>query len=289
MNSKHKNIKSTFEIEDLNNFSFLDVKITRKYKRFVTSTFRKATFSGVFTNYDSFIFDTYEIGIVHTLLFRFFKISSSMENLHTEVEHLRGIFKCNNYSLNIFDQYIKKFLDNLSVHKQIVPTVPKRKLLIVLPFLGKFSLNLRKRLYKLVRKSLPQCSIKVVFQSKNRLSSFLKFKDSIPLYLRSHLNYKFQCSDCNITYYGETERHLKVRASEHISKSQLTGKRVNNNKKSSVKDHCFLSGHVCSFDDFTVLIYELHKFKRLIIEFLLATKDKPLLNKHVKSLKLEFF
>ena len=46
-------------------------------------------------------------------------------------------------------------------------------------------------------------------------------------------------------YYGETERHLKVRVGEHISTSPLTGKRVNNNKKSSVKDHCLLSGYVC--------------------------------------------
>ena len=86
-----------------------------------------------------------------------------------------------------------------------------------------------------------------------------------------------------------TERHLKVRAGEHISMSPLTRKRVNNNKKSSVKDHCLLSGHVCSFEDFTVLNYESHKFKRLIKESLLVTKDKPLLNKQVKSLKLELF
>ena len=110
-------------------------------------------------------------------------------------------------------------------------------------YLGTFSLNLRKRLYKLVSKSLPQCNIKVIFQSKNRLSSFFKFKDSIPLHLHSHLIYKFQCSNCNITYYGKIERHLKVKACEHISTSPLTEKRVNNNKKSSFKDHCLLSGH----------------------------------------------
>ena len=104
-----------------------------------------------------------------------------------------------------------------------------------LPYLGKFSLNFRKRLYKSVSKSLPQCNIKVIFQSKNILSGFFKFKDSIPLYLCSHLIYKFQCSNCNITYYGETERHVKVRAGEHIIKSPLTRKSVNNNKKSSVK------------------------------------------------------
>ena len=60
-NSKHKNIKFTYGTEDSNNFSFLSVKITRKNKRLVTSIFRKATFSGVFTNYDSFIFNTCKI------------------------------------------------------------------------------------------------------------------------------------------------------------------------------------------------------------------------------------
>ena len=73
MNSKHKNIKFTFETEDSNNFSFLKAKMTRKNKRFVTSILREATFSGVYINYDSFILETYKIGLVHTLLFRFSK------------------------------------------------------------------------------------------------------------------------------------------------------------------------------------------------------------------------
>ena len=117
MNSKHKNIKFTFEIEDSNNFSSLDVKIIRKNKGFVTSIFRKASFSGVYTNYESFILETYKIGLVRTLLFRFFKICSSMENFRIEVEHLRSIFKCNNYPVNISDQCIKKFLNKLYVPK----------------------------------------------------------------------------------------------------------------------------------------------------------------------------
>ena len=144
-----------------------------------TFIFHKATFSGVFTNYDSFIPDTYKIGLVHTLLFRFFKICSSMENFHIEVELQRSIFKCNNYTVNIIDQCIKKFFDKLYDPKHIVPTVPKEELLVVLAYLGTFSLNLRKRLYKSVSKSFPQCNIKVIFQSKNRLSGFFKFKDSI--------------------------------------------------------------------------------------------------------------
>ena len=156
MNSKRKNIKFTFETEDSNKFSLSDVKITRKNKRFVTSILSKATFSGVFTHYDNFIFDTCKIGLVHTLLFRFLRICSSMENFRIEVEQLRSILKCNNYPVNIIDQCVKEFLDKFYVPKQIVSTVPKRELLVVLPFLGTFFLNLRKRLYKSVNKSLPQ-------------------------------------------------------------------------------------------------------------------------------------
>ena len=151
-------------------------------------------------------------------------------------------------------------------------------------------MNLRKRFYNLVSKSLPKCNMKGIYQSKIRLSSIFKWKDSIPLHLHSHLIYKFHCSDCNINYYdGESERHLKVRAGEHISTSPLTRKTGNNNKKSSVKDQCLFSGHLFSSEDCTVLNYEPHKFERLIKESLLVTKDKPLLNKQVKSLKLELF
>ena len=79
--------------------------------------------------------------LVHTLLFQFFKICSSIESFHLKVELLRSIFECNNYPVNIIDQYIKKFLEKLYVPKQIVPTVPKKELLVVFPYVRTFSLN----------------------------------------------------------------------------------------------------------------------------------------------------
>ena len=121
------------------------------------------------------------------------------------------------------------------------------------------------------------------------MSSFFKFKEFISLNFHSHLIYKFQCSNRNITYYGENESHLKVRVGEHINMSPYTRKRVNNDKKSAAKDHCLFLGHVCLFEDVFVLNYESHKLKRLIKESLLNSKDEPLLNKQVKSLKLELF
>ena len=39
----------------MNNLSFLDIKIVRENKKFTTSVNRKPTFSGVFTDIESFI------------------------------------------------------------------------------------------------------------------------------------------------------------------------------------------------------------------------------------------
>ena len=55
MNHQHSNIKFTFEVEKNDNFSFSDVKICRENNKFTTSVFKKPNFSGVFTNFDSFI------------------------------------------------------------------------------------------------------------------------------------------------------------------------------------------------------------------------------------------
>ena len=91
------------------------------------------------------------------------KLVPVRKSFYIEVEHLRSILKWNNSPVNIIDEGIKKCQDKLYVPKQIVLTVPKRELLVVVPFLGKFSLNLRKSLYKLVSKTLPKYNIKVTF------------------------------------------------------------------------------------------------------------------------------
>ena len=80
-----------------------------------------------------------------------------------------------------------------------------------------------------------------------------------------------------------------MRSGEHLSLSALTVQRVNNNKKSSVKDNCLFSNHLGSFEDFPVLTYESNPLKLLIKEALLVSRDTPLLNKQVKSIPLRLF
>ena len=83
--------------------------------------------------------------------------------------------------------------------------------------------RLESKSYNFFNKTLPQCNIKVIFKSKNRLSNLFQFKGSNPKELCSQLVYKCLCSNFNITYYGETERHLNLRTREHLNLSSLTG------------------------------------------------------------------
>ena len=97
MSSKHQNINFTVEKENVGSLSFLDVKICRKNGKSVTSIYRKPTFSGVFTSYESFIPTYQKRGLLHTLLHRSFSICCDFKTFHFEFDHLRTILIKNNY------------------------------------------------------------------------------------------------------------------------------------------------------------------------------------------------
>ena len=109
----------------------------------------------------------------------------------------------------------------------------------------------------------------------------------IPKEISSDLVYKFTCNCCNATYYGQSEIHFFLRASEHLGMTPLTGKRVKKPKKSAISDHIFLNGHDVSFEDFTILLTENSRFQLHLKESLLIKRGKPELNKSIYSYPLE--
>ena len=161
--------------------------------------------------------------------------------------------------------------------------------MIILPFWGHLPFEARNRLNSCIRNQLPSCSLSIALQSKTHLSSLFKLKESTPKYLSLDLIYKFLYSRCNVTYYGETERHLFVRASEHLGITSLTQKWVNNPQKSVIMDHILLKGHNATYDNFSILIPEHSQFKLHLKESLWIKRDKPELNRNIYTHSLELF
>ena len=82
----------------------------------------------------------------------------------------------------------------------------------------------RKQIIKLFSSVYPHIQLRCIFRALQRLSSFFRFKDRIPLGLRSRVVCKFKCQCCDALYFGETIRHLHTRISEHLGISACTGK-----------------------------------------------------------------
>ena len=55
LNSCHINKSLSIETEKANKLSFLDVEIIRKQDKFTTTAYKKPTFSGVYSNFESFL------------------------------------------------------------------------------------------------------------------------------------------------------------------------------------------------------------------------------------------
>ena len=141
-----------FETEKDNSFSFLDVKICREKDKFTTSVFRKDTFSGVYTNFSSFVALKHKFGLVYTLLHRSFTIVSDFSKFHFEVETLKKTLHKNAYPTKFADKFVAKFVNNIFIQKPLCTTVPKLELRIVLPYLGNTSSITKKRLNRCISK-----------------------------------------------------------------------------------------------------------------------------------------
>ena len=110
MNCKHRNIKFTVKRDENNSLSFLDIKIFHDGGKFQTSVYRKSTFSGVLTNFESFLPISYKYNLVSTLLHCRFVNCSSYRTLHFKILELKHIFRSNWYPKNLVDCCIKKYL-----------------------------------------------------------------------------------------------------------------------------------------------------------------------------------
>ena len=99
----------------------------------------------------------------------------------TQVCFLKNTFRKNLFPGHFMDRCIMIFLDKIFIVKEVVITVPKKKLESVCHFLGKQSFVIRKKRCKFVSLHFLQCKLQVIFNSNNRLRNFFSFKDKIPL------------------------------------------------------------------------------------------------------------
>ena len=205
LNSQHPNIKFTADKEKNKELHFLDINITRLDNTFKTNTYRKPTYTGLYTLFTSFIPHNIKTHIFTNLLFRAFTFCSTYPAFHTEAAKLIQTFTKDGYPRHLLDNLLNNFLTKQQNRQRTLTTTTantddsQRPCYISLLFTGKHSIHIRNRLRNLYRKYHQNISLRIIFKTPRRISSFFPNKDFLSPMHRSSLVYKYKCGSCNAT------------------------------------------------------------------------------------------
>ena len=85
LNKQGKNIALISEIEQNSPLLFLEIEISHKNNKFVTSIYQKST------SFEMFISKSYKCSLIETLIYRGFSICSNLDNFHQKINTLKSV------------------------------------------------------------------------------------------------------------------------------------------------------------------------------------------------------
>ena len=100
-NSRHLNIRFTFETQLNGKFSFLDVLVDNSGASCITSIYHKSTYTGLLTNFLSFTCFKYKVGLIYTLVDRILKINTTTTGREKDLQQLSITLQRNSFPLAI--------------------------------------------------------------------------------------------------------------------------------------------------------------------------------------------
>ena len=110
LNKQRPNIKFTDEPEKNGSLPFLDVTIKkREGGGFNTSVYHKPSYTGLLTNFPSYIPSLYKSALAKTLIHRCFKICNTWDLFHKNIKELEHTLKRNKFPPRLIRKEINFF------------------------------------------------------------------------------------------------------------------------------------------------------------------------------------
>jgi len=75
---------------------------------FATTVYRKPTYTGLMTKWNSFVPHSYKVSTISSMVYRAIRICSTYQVLHEEIEFIEFISLLNNYPLNFIKARVRK-------------------------------------------------------------------------------------------------------------------------------------------------------------------------------------
>ena len=109
LNSLHPSLRITYKKESNHSLPFLDVLVERHDSEFLTSVYRKPTFTGQYLRWSSFSPQKWKTNLIGTLVYRAFMICSKSK-LDPELGKIRSILLENGYPEHVINSAFKQKL-----------------------------------------------------------------------------------------------------------------------------------------------------------------------------------
>ena len=290
LNSLNPSTQFDLEIEMDGKLSFLDTVVSKENLsgRPEISTKVKDTDKGLFYNFSSFVPERYKENLVCCLVYRIFKIASTFHIFDNDLQRLCCKLYNNGFPKKLVEECVSRILEGFYTPKIPVHTVPRKELMVIMPYLGQMSVVLKRDILKLVKKFYPTVELKIVYKRGFQLSNMFNFKDKFAPKCLSNIVYYIQCSKCEqrSAYIGKTINTLYERF--YGSNGHLNPRTV----KSALLDHIAASGDPeCefNFDNIKIIDHADNDHRLRIVESIYCKFDKQTLNTQEYSYPLKLF
>ena len=213
LNLLHPALNFTVEKEQSNSLSFLDVLVEKEGTGFLTSVYRKPTFTGQYIRWNSFSPKSRKISLIKTLVHRALMICSKTK-LGSELDRVKQLLIENGYPDDVPISCIKQNLANFAAEKPCGPE--KCPVYLKFPWIGNVSSRFENQINKAITSCFYAVKPRVVYNTKVMLPSAKK--DSVPTTQKSCVVYEFSCR-CEALYVESTTQRLADRIKQHIPTS----------------------------------------------------------------------
>ena len=223
LNSMHSALKFTFEKEENDQLPFLDVLVEKSNEGFLTSVFRKPTFTGHYFRWDSFGTTKRKTNLIETLVHRALMICLKSK-LQRELENISSILRNNGYPESIVQITISKKIALFNRKPKEGPQ--KCPVYLKLPWIGKISLNFEKQTKIAISRCYQAVEPRIIFTTRKILPAI--HEDVLPSLQQSMVVYQYACR-CDCRYVGRTSQRLQDRINQHIPRCIRSDKRPTKN------------------------------------------------------------
>ena len=195
---------------------YLDVSVEKGGTGFLTSIYRKPTFTGQYIRWNSFSPKARKINLIKTLVHRALMICSKTK-LDSELDTIKQLLIDNGYPEDVLVSCIKEKLANISSEKWFGPE--KCPVYLKLPWIGNVSSKFENQINKAITSCFYAVKPRAVYNTRVMLPSAKK--DSVPTTQKSCVVYEFSCR-CEARYVGRTTQRLADRIKQHVPTSIRT-------------------------------------------------------------------